>query len=755
MIQSHKQSRFFRPLCTTLGLATLLFVQLGPVKAQAPGVFSASDRREAHGKGGGGWNPNPRSKQDPSNPQPRIPRTPHQPKDKDAGKHFHDPQTMKLLVIGVDGTEPGYGAIQAFLDQIGIPYDSFLSVCRLASTPCAMPTFSTTSGSTGTANYYGIVMTIGNLAYCNSSGVCQSTFSTADWAAMDSFSAQYGVRTLAYYCWPEARYGLTYANAAVSTTTSLQVPVTLTSGQSLATSTFSYLQSTASIPVENAYMYFATTEAAAGETTTPILTGTYNKTSYTVGAIHTSASGQQYLALTMDNNPSLEHSMVLNYGLLNWVTKGMFVGGRKIYLSPQVDDVFIDDDLFDAAIPQYCVPSGFQTDPTFDNSSQCPLLRITGSDLQKVYNWQSTLNSTAQTANFRLTLGFNGIGTVQSGGYQPANDTLVPKAQSLANKFNWVSHTYDHENLDCYNAVPNSGVCNEATQTQSSYEITQNNARASSLGFGSAFDRKSMITPNVSGLANPNFIAAAVSNGLSYLVSDASIAGQMPPSANTGIPNAFNSKVLEIPRYATNIFYNTTTGLSNTPGSEPDEYNYFYGPNGISKLPNGQPFFTTNQTYAQIVDNESQNLLYIMLRNYAFPNMFHQTNLHIYGTNCTAVNTQCSLLIDTIQATINKFSALSNLPISSLSEANIGALLQTRMTANAAKAVASWTPSGPSGTGTSQGSISLTVANPGVITMTGVNCPSSGATCETYGGQTLVHVNMPSGTPTFTLSSPQ
>src|ERR1044071_6547063 len=31
---------------------------------------------------------------------------------------------MKLLVISADGTDPGYSAIRALLDQMGVPYDA-------------------------------------------------------------------------------------------------------------------------------------------------------------------------------------------------------------------------------------------------------------------------------------------------------------------------------------------------------------------------------------------------------------------------------------------------------------------------------------------------------------------------------------------------------------------------------------------------------------------------------------------------------
>jgi hypothetical protein len=679
----------------------------------------------------------------PSNPIPLIAPTPTQKKAPVGPTHIEDPLRMKLLVVAVDGTEPGYAAIQAFLDQIGIPYDTYLSVNHLQNpTQYPLPQF---SSNPNTANYYGIVLTIGNLAYCNSSGVCQSTFSASDWAAMDSFTASFKVRTLSLYTWPEPRYGLVYAGAAASPTSASPVNVKLTSGQSLATSTFSYMVPTATVPVANAYMYMANTMAATGETTVPVLSATYNGVTYTVGAIHTATSGQQYLALTMDNNPFLQHSLVFSYGLFNWVTHGLFIGAKKYYLSPQVDDLFIPDDLFDATVPE-CVPGGFLIDPTTDLSDFCDTVRISGSSLQTTYNWQAALNAKPQTANFRVSMAFNGIGTDPNNGSQPPNDTLVPKAQSLASSFYWMSHTYNHENLDCYNAVPNSGVCPPATTAQVDTE-TLSNATVGRRLFGSFFDNTSMVTPEVSGLGNSAFTSRGYTDGLRYVVSDASKPGQTPPSANTGIPNALNPNLLEIPRFATNIFYNTDDARTDVTGSEPDEYNHFYGPNGVSKQANGQPWFTTDQTYNQIIVTESNNLLMNMLRGYAFPSMYHQSNLRIYSTGK-------SLFIDTMNATINKFTALLNTPIISQSQTAIGKLLQARMAYNASGVEAYWTPAGPGGTNTPQGMIQILRTNPAVIDMTGVICPTSGATCETYGGQTIAHLNLTSNS-SIIISSPQ
>jgi hypothetical protein len=655
--------------------------------------------------------------------------------------HAGDPLTMKLLVIAVDGTEPSYSSLVQFLDQIGIPYDTYLSVNHLNNpNQYPLPQF---SGGPNSANYYGIILTVGNLAYCNTQA-CQSTFSDSDWAAMDAFTATFGVRTLSMYTFPEARYGLTFSGTAISTTSASPVNTELASGQALATSTFPYIVPTAQIPIENAYLYLASATAATGESTVPILSATYNGANYTVGVIHTSVTGQQYLALTMDHNPYLEHSLVLSYGLLNWVTHGIFLGAKKYYLSPEVDDFFISDDLFQASVPQ-CVPSTFLIDPTVDLSAYCQTVRISGSTLQTTYAWQASLNAKPQTAAFRVSMAFNGIGTNSVTGSEPLHDTLVPRAKVLAPYFYWMSHTYDHENFDCYDAVPNSGVCPEATVAQVDLEVNQNAAVGRQL-FGSYFDATSMVTPEVSGLANPNFTSQGYIDGLRYVISDASKPGQTPPSANTGIPNALNPNLLEIPRFATNIFYNADTIAANGVGSETDEYNHFYGPSGVTKQPDGQPWFPTVQTYSQIIDTESTNLLMDMLRGYAFPSMYHQTNLYLYAP-------KTSLFMDTMNATINKFGSMLNSPIISQSESSIGLLLQNRAAYNESGVVAYWTPAGARGTGTAQGTIQILVSNPALIDLTGVVCPGTGATCETYGGQEIVHLDM-THTNSFTVASP-
>jgi hypothetical protein len=199
-------------------------------------------------------------------------------------------------------------------------------------------------------------------------------------------------------------------------------------------------------------------------------------------------------------------------------------------------------------------------------------------------------------------------------------------------------------------------------------------------------DTAAMVTPNISGLRNPNFTSAAAARGIRYVVSDTS---SLPAGIrhNTGVKNPLRSTILEVPRRPTNIFYNTVNPYLGAVGSQTDEYNYFYGPNGISRVggPGGPPFFNTDQSYAQIVEREAQFVVLNMLRGEVYPVMFHQANLSRY-------NGMDSLLTDFIKATLEKFRGFSNIPARSLSLSDIGEVVEDRMAFNASGVSATLTP---------------------------------------------------------------
>ena len=612
------------------------------------------------------------------------------------------PVDMKLLILATDGTEPGLAALKYLLDHLGTPY----RVVLLAAGQ-QLPALE----SNGKGLYQGIILTSGNLGICDPA--CRSALPVEEWVRMDKYTRDYKVRSVSYYTYPEARYGLTPLSAVGTSDVAPGIVNLTTTGGSI----FKYIRPSATIKVMHSWVYLAGVAPVAGESTTPIMT----LGSSVVGVTSKKADGREYMAFTFDNNPYLFHSALFHYGIVHWVTKGIFLGSRKTYLTPQVDDHFLANDLFDQSNAA-CIPVGFTADPTFDPANQCPTLRIRGWDLTVLANWQNTIRANPQFSQFRVSHAFNGLGATAEGG-ATANDSLVAETKRLRSSFIWINHTYSHENLDCYSPAPNSGVCRPATLAESLMQIDRGASVASTLGL--PHDSSSMVTPNISGLNNPAFMSAAAQRGIKFLIADLSRPEGVPASPNTGIWNRHQPSVLMIPRRATNIFYNTSTGFNGIVGSEPDEYNYFYGPNGIFRIggPGGPPFFTTNQTWQNVADRESDNLLGYMLRGEVYPSMFHQGNLHAYDGNK-------SLFSEVVGGTLSKFAALSNWPVISLPQGDVGRLMIRRMEYNSSQVSATLTPGL---------SIEIRTVGAARIPITGV-CSEG---CETYGADKQSLISLP------------
>lgn len=617
------------------------------------------------------------------------------------------PVEMKILVLAGDGTEPGFGAIQFYLQSMGVPFEAV----RTATEPLPVLV-----GANAVGRYQGIIQTTGNLAY-RIGDAYLSGLTPEEWTALDTYARDYRVRVVSYYTWPEPKYGIEYANGA----TAGPSKVTFTAA---AAPVFFYLNRNTPVDVEYSWTYFARLSApVTGERTTPLLMLGTN----IVGVLHTKPDGREYIALTIDNNQYLKHSALFNYGLINWVTKGLFLGFRKIYLSTQSDDLFLPNDLFVLSKPE-CHPVGAAaTDPTYDPTLKgCPEYRITGSELTRLNQWQSSWRSKALTRDFEVSIAFNGFGTTAAFGVNPILDSLTVAARLFRNSFIWINHTYDHENLDCYDAIPGGGPgsCVPANRAQSLFEINENVKVAKSLNL--KLDESSMVTPNISGLANQAFLNAAADRGIKYLVSDTSVGNYLPQLPNEGVRSPLESRILYIPRRATSLYYNTTSGATGVAGSLPDEYNLFYGPNGIFKL-NGFPWFNTTQTYSQIIDRESEFILNYMLRYEIYPTMYHQSNFANYQAGK-------SLFSDLMDSVLTKYGRLMNIPVLSLTQTQMGQWIERRMDYNRAPITAILYPNLRIDI---QSNASKTVQVP----ITGV-CKSG---CESYGTERISYINLGAG----------
>lgn len=611
-----------------------------------------------------------------------------------AASDYRKPVDLKLLILATDGKEAGLSALREFLEYSGTPFD----VVKLAA---GEPLPQLSQGDQG--RYQGIILTLGNLGFCNPD--CRSALDPDGWARLDAYTRDFGVRTLSYYTFPEPRYGLSYT-AGVSTSDEAPLTAEFTAA---AEPVFRDLRTSSPVRITHAFAYRAKPLAAEGERTIPLLTSGPD----VLAVLHEKADGRESIALTFDNNPTLLHSLTLQGGLIDWLTRGVRLGWRKAWLMPQVDDLFLPNYLFDSSMPECATAGGPIVAPGVE--IPCVKLRIDGNDLEAVAQWQDSWRAKPQFAGLRVAMAYNGFGV------KAEEDPLLAAARTRRNDFFWVSHTHTHRHLDCY--APVEDGCRGANAAEARIEIANN--RQAAADFGLELDAPSLVTPQISGLNNARFLEGAASEGIRYLVSDTSRPEFLPAKPNMVKPSDLQTGIFFIPRRPTAIFYNASDGAPRKPGSEPDEYNFLFGPGGQFRRTDGSPFHASEQDYEAIVDRDRDLTLKYMLRGEMYPLMFHQANLWRYQGSRT-------LMTDLLESTMASFESISRLPVLSVSQSRLGQLLEERLGYWQAGVKATLVPGGY---------VKITAERPAVVPVTGV-CEAS---CEAYGPFHVASVAIPAG----------
>lgn len=599
-----------------------------------------------------------------------------------------DPRDMKVLVVCADGNETDYPAITSFLAQAGIPYTVVLAANQELTTSMLY--------NASKAFYQGVILCTGSLVFLNpANGQWESALSTAEWQILWDFEAMFGIRQVtsytAPYGYPDA-YGLNYSVDYVDTT-SAPLSATLTAaGQTV----FGDLNPTSPVVFKNAWVYLSTVISPA--VTTPLLV---SPEGYAIASITKYPDGRENLTVTAANAPFLVHSMSMSYGIFNWLTKGIFLGERHVNVGYQVDDLFSDTDLWNPANPTIFEDTGIT-------------YRLTGADIAADLAWRNNVLYTQYPlANkFKLEWAYNGEGTTTQyrglGIFTP--DTLTPAIVANKSQYNFVNHTYTHLNLDAPTAA--------TIQT----ELNNNHRVATSMNLTTYF-KDSMVQPDISGLTNPNFFTAAKNFGIKYVIADTSRAGWNNPSPNAGFYSAYQPSILIIPRRASNLFYPVST-----PAEWVGIYNCFYSiPNGTCA--NRQfVFWDRDLTYSEILDKESDLLLSYMLKWDIDPVMFHIAQIRAYNGTNTVLN-------DLIERTMQKYHAVSKLPIRNLSQHEIGILMARRMAYNASGVIATITPCK---------NIAIRTVGAATIPVTGIAVGNT-SNREVYNGQNISYVTLGAG----------
>lgn len=599
-----------------------------------------------------------------------------------AGAHRADPRAMRVLVIAADPEESGLVALEAFLGAVGVPH-----TVMIASDTQLVPGMLWDGDATG--RYQGVILTTGNLVHRNAQSQWESAFDAGEWEVLREYEAAFGVRQVTNYTLPLGQpdtYGLAYVGPADTTATPLTATLT-DAGRSV----FSYLNPQVSIPIQYAWTYLATVEDAA--VTTPLVVTTEGQ--FPIVSVHASADGRENLTITSESGPHLIHSMLLSYGVIDWVTRGLFLGERHANLNVQVDDLFLGGVMWDVASRS-------------PNSPNAQVFRLTAEDYQSLGAWQERPRPILP--GLSLELAYNGWGA--TGVYEP--DTLTSAVAANSGSFGWTSHTFDHRTLDTLSYSEALG------------ELTRNEAVASEVLKLPEAGREAMVQPSVSGLTNPEFLRAAADFGIRYLVSDTSQVGWDSPSFNAGYQSDSDPRIFIVPRRPVNLFCNVST-----PDEWVGQYNAIYGPSG------SRPFWDHDLTVEEILDFESQKWLERLMKGELNPLMFHQSNLRAYDS------TGRSLLGRLIDATLEKYAAYYTLPIRNLRQQKVGELMQRRMAYDTSGVRGIVVPAEP-GSASRCSSITLVADAPATVPVTGV---TYGSDAEVYGGKPVSYLALEANVP--------
>lgn len=641
-------------------------------------------------------------------------------------------QTVDLKLLVVNYPAANYAAFPAIvqaLNYLGVPYD-VVDVLHGSLPNGAPPTL-----SDGACHgfYQGIIYAFGDDIYTN--GVLH--------ANLTAYERTFGVRRLNWYLNPVPDFGLNATSTYLTDTQTDAGTFTAAAGP-----IFFYANTKTPVSIANAFIYLTTpvapnTVSSNGTITSvaPLLTDSQG---HALSAITQFSDGRQYLNQMFDSNPYLMHNLILAYGLINWVSKGMFLGDYHVYASPQIDDFFIADSEW---VPRTACG-------TAPDAASLPLFRVTYTDMSRLVTWQNTKQTDPLLSNFKLTLAFNGVGTAGNSDWTGlrvgATDTLVSNLSRYEQYFHWIGHTFNHPNTlnGLHKSDPGGDLYNNPQTDSIDMELLTNlyvagNANGQNLDTDPSdadlkplvftdFNPMNMVTPGVTGLNDPNTPQYLYQDGIRYVVTDTSVVGQPNngpnPSPNVGIMNSFQPGLYEVPRRPNNIFYNAANWADDRA-----EFNCLY--------PNA-PFAGWNA--AQILDFVSSSFVTNMLMGDMDPEMFHQPNLH-FSNNASALGLSgtytSSPLSDVYDQTFSKYEAVYALPVLSPTLDQLGQLMQNRDSFNKSGVTASVM-------GLGGASPTVTISMPSTASVPSAVIPITGAKStgsEIYGGQNISHIKINAG----------
>ena len=240
---------------------------------------------------------------------------------------------LKVLLLSANGDEPSTAAWEAAMKREGVPFEKKIAT---QDEPYTASTFADTVNGAPRAKYQAVIVATGGLVY-EDNGTYPSALSTEEWAALADFEVKYGIRQITGVVYPSAEYGLN------TPTVSGELGGVVGKLTAAGLTTFPYLKG--NVPIDQYTWGYQATPATGAKFKT-LLTGPGN--SALVG-INTRADGREEMVSTFDSNQYQLQSALLRHGMLTWLTRGVYLGTERSYLTVQVDDIFQGSERWDMA----------------------------------------------------------------------------------------------------------------------------------------------------------------------------------------------------------------------------------------------------------------------------------------------------------------------------------------------------------------------------------------------------------------------
>ncbi|WP_200333404.1 Agd3-related carbohydrate deacetylase [Thiocystis violacea] len=628
-----------------------------------------------------------------------------------------DAVQLKVLVVSTadETKDQGLAYIRTILDEMGVPYDLHDTSKKDMTAETLSPNGCKAAAAGCVGNYNGIILT----------DTMQTILTPEEWQALHAYEVDFKVREAVISGFPGTgdaggyNYGMADIGNNVDGDTARSIG--RWQGRAGGPEVFGYVNTSNPLPITdfafsgNPFLTFPAPPNGTTPSVEPLLvaadtSGNPDPGKTLVSILHYE-DGRQVLLSSITNASYLVHSQVLGYEFINFATQGVFVGGRHVYMSAHLDDLFLADELWD--VKDTADPSDGFTNPSLT-------YRLTGRDILNGVAAQSAFRAAHPTVGngFQLDFPFNGAGAVVDPEAEEkklkANlkEDLVAAVVANMNAFGFINHTFSHADMD---KAPNplAAPCDYPTLTtveDITQEITKNRAVWNLLKLPEQEENmRILVSGNHSGLkdrnctdypelhpemlnvqdddvpfpggVNPLFLQAAANTGVDYLASDASQLNQNVEQYISQVNDGSNQDRILMPRWPTNIFYNVIN-----PVQLADEYNYIFHWRWIAQgddpctIPGA---ICATRNYDAILAAEADTALRHMLSFKKWPHYFHQTNLADYGGGST-------LMFDWLNAVFAEYEKLMVLPVSNPPYYLLGEKTEASLVARSATIRATW-----------------------------------------------------------------